>query len=753
MSRCLSPRRQAAALAFLALLTASPGWSQNAEESAFDAHLSAEDQRGWIERLASGPNHVGSAHNLANAEFLLASFREWGWDARIETFDVLYPTPIATRIELIAPERMVLGGQEPAVPGDPGAPDASDTLPPYVAYQGDGDVTADLVYVNYGTADDYAALARRGIDVRGKVVIARYGRIWRGLKPKIALEHGAIGCIIYSDPADDGFARGAVYPDGGSRPPAGVQRGSVSDVTLYPGDPLTPGEPSVDGIARLDRFEAATIVQIPTLPISYADALVLLSRLGGRVAPSTWRGALPITYRLGGDETVQVRLAVTSDWATHRVNNVIAVLPGAARPDEWVIRGNHFDAWNFGAWDPMSGMASMMSEAKAMGAMVRDGWRPGRTIVYTAWDGEEPGMLGSTEWAEFHAEELRAKGVIYINTDSNGRGILYGGGNPDYQQLLTDVAGDVPDPETDVSIAARRRASLRVGAADGSPFIDPAAVAAAETGEDVVLFAAGAGSDHTAFAHFVGLPVLGVGFGGENESGGIYHSIYDNYRQWVLYGDPGLEYGVALSQVVGRLVLRTADAETSPQRFGPVATTLAGYLTELKRWSEQTRVNSTRRQALIADGSFVAASDPAQPVAPPADEPGAPMVVLTRLEAAIERLRVAAEAYDAALAEHGDALPLSRRGDLNASLRDIDQLLLDDRGLPGRSWYRNLTVAPGRFDGYGATTFPGIREAMEDGRVEDADTFVERIAAAIDAYSARLGVARSILIEPTGTGS
>ena len=715
-----------------------------ATEAALDAGISAEDQRGWIERMASAPNHVGSPHNRANAEFLLAQFREWGWDARIETFDVLYPVPISTRIELIEPQRIPLGGQEPTIEGERDHPD---TLPPYVAYQGDGDVTADLVYVNYGLPDDYAALKRRGIDVRGKIVIARYGGGWRGLMPKLAQENGAVGCIIYSDPADDGYARGSTYPEGGARPERGVQRGSVSDVTLYPGDPLTPGTASEPGVKRLKRANAESIMKIPTLPISWGDARELLSRLGGPVAPRSWRGALPFTYRMGGQNKLRVRLAVKSAWKNQPVNNVIAELKGKRQPDEWVIRGNHFDAWNFGAWDPLAGMAAMMSEAKALGALAKTGWRPGRTIVYTAWDGEEPSMLGSTEWAEKHADELRAKAVVYINTDSNGRGFLISGGTTSYQQLVNSIAADVTDPQTGTTVGKRRRAGIRAGAFDGTGFADDATKQAAERGEDIPLAALGAGSDFVAFTHHLGVPTIYLGFGGEFE-GGIYHSIYDNYRQFVTYTDPGLKYGVTAAQVVGRAVLRIADAETPPQKFGDFATALAGYLAEIRRMADKQRSDDEKRGRLIADNVFALASDPQNPVGAPVPVISTPPIDFAMLEQAIERLRTVSTSFDSAYEAKGSTLSSADRQKLNSWLRSIDHLLLDNRGLPGRPWYRNLIAAPGRFTGYTAKTLPGVREAIEERRFDDAVTYIERTANALNAYSDRLKMAGELFVSP-----
>ncbi len=714
-------------------------------ERSFDASISSQDQLDWLKQMSSEPNHVGSPHDKANAEFMLAKFKEWGWDAHIERFDVLYPTPISTTVEMIAPEHIVLGGQEPAVAGDDTSGNTANALPPYVAFQGDGDITAPLVYVNYGMPDDYKALARRGIDVKGKIAIARYGVGWRGLKPKLAQEHGAIGAIIYSDPADDGYGQGDVYPKGGARNPNGVQRGSVADMTTYPGDPLTPGIGSVPGAKRLTRAEAKTILKIPVLPMSYGDALKLLQRLGGPIAPPAWHGALPITYHMGGDAAVTVHLAVKSDWSQKPVYDVIAMLKGSRYPDQWVLRGNHHDGWVFGASDPLSGNVAMMSEAKALGALWAQGWRPARTIVYTGWDAEEPMLLGSTEWAEQHAAELKAKGVIYINTDGNGRGFLGAEGSHDYQHLVNSVAADVIDPETGATVAARSRAAVRVGAYDKTGRMDDAALAAAEKGGDLPIGPLGSGSDYSAYLQHLGLPALNIGFGGEEESGGVYHSIYDSYHHMTTFDDPGLKYGAALSKTVGRLVLRVADADTPPQRFGDFATTVATYLTEVKKLAEDRRAQDRKREKLLTDDAFRLASDPLKPVAAPAMEARTPYIELATLEDAVDRLSTAATAYDAAYADKGAAIDPARRTRLNTQLRDIDQLLLDERGLPGRPWYKNLIYAPGRFTGYGAKTLPGVREAIEERRFDDANVYAGRTAKVLNDYAARLDAARATI--------
>ena len=580
----------ASVLAIASVAIAAPPATQAAREAVFDAALSAADQTAWLKDMASAPNHVGSPHDKANAEATLAKFKAWGWDAHIEQFDVLYPTPISTTVELTAPEHIVLGGQESPVPGDATSNNLAGALPPYVAFQGDGDVAADLVYVNYGLPDDYRALERRGISVKGKIAIARYGGGWRGLKPKLAQEHGAVGCIIYSDPADDGYDKGDPYPKGGMRPPQSVQRGSVADMTTFPGDPLTPGIGAVPGAKRLARADAPTILKIPVLPMSYGDATKLFAALGGPFAPDVWHGALPLAYHIGGDGKTLVHLAVKSDWSQKPLYDVVATMKGSKFPDQWVVRGNHHDGWVFGAADPLSGNVAMLGEAKALGELAKTGWRPARTIVYVSWDGEEPMLLGSTEWAEQHAAELQAKAVIYINTDGNGRGFLGAEGSHDWQHLVNQVAADVRDPQTGVSVGKRWRARILANAYDKRGSTDDVAVAAAEKGDDLPIGPLGSGSDYSAYLQHLGLPALNIGYGGESESGGVYHSAYDSYDHFTKFDDPGLAYGVTLSQTVGRLVLRIADSDTPPQRFGDFADTVARYLTEVKKLADERRV-------------------------------------------------------------------------------------------------------------------------------------------------------------------
>ena len=712
-------------------------------EARFDAGVSSADQLAWLKDMSSEPNQVGSPHDKANAEATLAKFKSWGWDAHIETFQVLYPTPISTTVEMVAPDKIVLGGQEPAVAGDDTSANTASALPPYVAFQGDGDVTGDLVYVNYGMPDDYKALARRGIDVKGKIVIARYGVGWRGLKPKLAQDHGAIGCIIYSDPADDGYGEGDPYPLGGARPAGGVQRGSVADMPLYPGDPLTPGIAATANAKRLKRADAPTILKLPVLPMSYGDAVQLLQRLGGPVSPGPWHGGLPIAYHIGGNGGVSVHLAVKSEWSLKPIYDVIAMLRGSRYPDRWVIRGNHHDGWVFGASDPLSGNVAMLSEAKALGQLWKGGWRPARTIVYASWDAEEPMLLGSTEWAEAHAAELKQKAAIYINTDGNGRGFLYAQGSHPFQHLVNAAAADVMDPETGASVADRLRAAIRVRAYDKTGHVEDATLAAAEKGGDVPIGPLGSGSDYSAYIQHLGLPALNIGFGGEDESDGVYHSVYDSYHHMTTFDDPGLKYGAALSKLIGRIVLRVADADLPVQRYGDFADTVSGYLGEVKKLNEDRRTEDRKREKLLRDGAFRLASDPLKPVGPAAADPRTPHVELAALEDAVDDLKEAATAFDKALADRGTALSPVVRAKLDGQLRDIDQLLLDDRGLPDRPWYRNLVYAPGRFTGYGAKTLPGVREAIEERRFADGTVYAGRTAKVLRDYAARLDAARA----------
>jgi N-acetylated-alpha-linked acidic dipeptidase len=741
------------ASAFAAAPSGPPPQDQKAIEKSFDAAIDPNEMRDWLKTLAAEPNHVGSPHDKANAEFILGLFKKFGWDAHIETFNVLYPTPVSETVELLGPKPFKATLQEPNIPGDTTSRSKQPALPAYLEYQGDGDVTAPLVYVNYGMRDDYKALARLGVDVKGKIVIARYGGGWRGLKPLLAQMHGAVGCLIYSDPSDDGYAVDAAYPDGPARPPHGFQRGSVEDMPIYTGDPLTPGVGATANAKRLDRSQAPVILKIPALPISYADAQVLLSSMDGRVVSESWRGRLPITYRVGPSKA-PVHLMVKSDWSMKPIYDVIAMLKGSAYPDQWVVRGNHHDGWVYGGSDPLSGQIALLEEAKAMGELARHGWKPKRTIVYTSWDAEEPGLLGSTEWAETHGADLKKKAILYINSDSNARGFFGAAGNHDFEHFVNQVANDVTDPETHVSIGQRHRAKVRVDATEPKSH-DPEAVdrlkaeakIAADPHRDFPLDALGSGSDYSAFLEHLGVPALNIEFGEEGNSGGVYHSRYDTFEHHSRFVDPGFVYDALLAKTVGRLVLRAADADLPLQQAGDFADTLARYYGEVKKLANDKREAAEIQGKLVSDRTFQLTADPTKTSGPPLPLKPVPTFELAPLENALDRLKKSAKAYDDAFAKNAAKLAPDRRARLLGLMQSIDQTLAPDNvGLPGgRGWYKNLVYAPGRFTGYGAKTLPGVREAIEDERWDDANKYARLTADALNAYSARLDQATAVL--------
>ena len=719
----------------------------------FDASINPRELDGWMKLLAAEPNQVGSQHDKTNADWILKQFQNFGWDAHIETYRVLYPTPVSETLEIPnlngKPWKATL--QERPIPGDSSATAKQYALPAYLAYQGDGDVTAPLVYVNYGNVDDYKRLEQLGISVKGKIVIARYGSGWRGLKPKLAQEHGAIGCIIYSDPRDDGYSIEADYPKGPMRPPHGLQRGSVQDMTLYPGDPLTPGIGATKDATRLKIADARTILRIPAVPISYADAGVLMKALGGQVTPASWRGSLPITYRVGSGKEI-VHLAVKSNWSLKTIYDVIAVIKGSAYPDQWVVRGNHHDGWVFGASDPLSGQVALLSEAKAIGELMAGGWRPKRTIVYASWDAEEPGLLGSTEWVETHQDELQKKAVLYVNSDNNARGFLRVGGSQDIEHLVNWVAADLTDPETGVSIGQRRRAKLRTDALDPGAkekdHLKAVAKMAADPDRDVPIEGLGSGSDYSSFLQHLGVPALDVRFDDEGDSSGVYHSRYDTFEHHSRFVDPGFVYDVLLAKTIGRLVLRAADADLPVQRAGDFAGEISLYLTEVEKLAGDKREAAEIQAGMLRDRSFALAADPTKSSGMPTALEQVTKFDFAPLEDAARRLKASAKAYDDALAKNGANLPADRLARLQALMQDIDQALLSDVGLPGRPWYKNLIYAPGTLTGYGAKTLPGVREAIEQQRWADADRYIALTAGVLNAYSDRLDRATAVLNGP-----
>jgi N-acetylated-alpha-linked acidic dipeptidase len=684
--------------------------AQRDREQRYRAIPKPENLREYMRVISEEPHHAGSPGSRKVAEYVLAKFKEWGLNAEIEEHEALIPFPTERSLALVAPEMYQATLQEPRVEADKDSADANQ-LPTFNAYSADGDVTGELVYVNYGTPEDYEELEKLDIDVKGRIVIARYGRSWRGIKPKVAAEHGAIGCLIYSDPRDDGFFQGDVYPTGPYRPDQGVQRGSVMDMPVYPGDPLTPGWGSERGGRKLDRAESATLMKIPVLPISYGDALPLLRNLGGPVAPEGWRGALPATYHVGAGPA-RVRLKLAFDWQVRPLYNVIARIEGAELPDQWILHGNHHDAWVNGASDPTSGNVALMETARSLGELLKTGWRPKRTIILASWDGEEWGLLGSTEWAEKHAEDLDRNAVVYINTDSTGKGWLSMGGSHSLQAFLNEVARDVPDPRkgADSVLDARRKRNIEQARTESDK-------ARARQG-DVRLEALGSGSDYTAFLDHLTIASLNLGFGGDG-SGGVYHSVYDSFHWFTTFSDGDFSHSAALSRVAGTALLRLADADVLPFEFRGTATTLRDYVDEIEKLEGAASIDFSRLRTAITQ--VAAAAD--------------------TYEVAVKRLT----ALDAkSLAEAGPDLD-----ELNRILYSTERAFSHAPGLPRREWFKHLAYAPGFYTGYGVKTLPAIREAIEQRQLEEARTFVPIVASALARLAEEINRATDIANELT----
>ncbi|MGO8792670.1 MAG: transferrin receptor-like dimerization domain-containing protein [Terriglobia bacterium] len=700
-------------------------------ETKFRALPDPANLRSYMQRLSARPHHVGTEYDRANAEWILSLFQQWGWDAHIENFDVLFPTPKERLVELVAPTHFKATLEEPTVAADPTSGQHAEQLPTYNAYSADGDVTAPLVYVNYGTPEDYEQLERLGVSVKGAIVISRYGMSWRGIKPTVAAEHGAVGCIIYSDPHEDGYFRGDVFPGGAWRPLEGVQRGSVMDMVLYPGDPLTPGVGATKDAKRLPLSEAKTITKIPVLPISYGDAQPLLAALRGPVAPEAWRGSLAITYHVGPGPA-QVHLKVKANWDIKPLDVVVGRIPGATSPDEWIVRGNHQDAWVNGAEDPISALVDEMEEARSMGELRKQGWKPRRTIVYCVWDGEEEGLLGSTEWGETHADELRQHAAVYLNTDGTGRGYLGVEGSHTLEKFMNGVARDIEDPETKLSVWKRRQLHQ---IANGTP----EERAEARTRPDWRLAALGSGSDYTVFLDHLGIASLDLSFGGE-DGGGIYHSIYDDFYWYTHFSDADFKYGRALAQTVGTAVLRLADSELLPFDFTAFADTIHTYSEQLKKLLKDKQDAVHERNQELDEGIFTATNDPKEPLVPPAREDPPPYLNFAPLENAEDALTHSAARYQKALekAEANGAAALAHASlqQVNQTLIESERRLTDPDGLPGRPWFKHQIYAPGFYTGYGVKTLPAAREAIEQKKWKEADAALVEIGKILDAESA-----------------
>ena len=492
------------------------------------------------------------------------------------------------------------------------------------------------------------------------------------------------------------------------------------DMVIYPGDPSTPNYASVDGAPRVDHNNAENLLKIPVLPISYSDAAPLLQDMAGPVAPKSWRGGLPFTYHIGPSKS-KVHLKLDFDWKLRPAYNVIAMIQGSQYPDQWVIRGNHHDAWVNGANDPVSGMAAELEEAFAIGAMVKSGWKPKRTLVYCAWDAEEQGLMGSVEWVEEHAASLQAKAVAYINSDGNGRGFLGAEGSHAFTGLITDISKSIQDPQTGVTIFERQRANRATEATTTA------------TKKEILnsttypLGAMGSGSDYSSFIQHVGVPSLNIGFGGENE-GGEYHSIYDSYDHYSKYKDPGFAYGVTLAQTAGRAALRLSEADALPFDFTALHKTVKGYIAELMNNVEQMREKAKVENELVNTKAYAVAADPTEGLKLPTLVEEVPYVDFASILNALTRLEKSAEQVEQ-IKVNADAQKLAA---INAKIYAAEQTLLMTKGLPRRPWYKHSLYAPGFYTGYGVKTIPGVREAIEQKDWSETRIQIEEVAAAIN---------------------
>lgn len=699
---------------------------QRQMEGQFDGLIDSAEMDRWLKDFSSEAHHVGSPKSKENAEAIADLLRSWNYDVEIAEYEVLFPEPVTRELELVAPNRFTASLTEDPVASDASTSNTDNLLPPYNAFSIGGEVEADLVFVNYGTPADYELLERYGISVAGKIALSKYGGSWRGIKPKLAGEMGAVGTLIYSDPADDGYGPGDVYPDGPYKNDSGVQRGSVMDMPTYPGDVLTPGVGATGDVNRLSRDDAPTITQIPVLPISYRDALPLLKAMGGAVAPEEWRGGLPITYHLGPGPA-RVRLKLEFDWKMVTAYNVIARMEGTDMPEQWIIRGNHHDGWNHGAADPLSGIVAMLAEAKAVSRLAELGYPPARTIVYAAWDAEEPGLIGSTEWAEHHAGELQEHAVAYLNTDGNGRGFVNVGGSHVLERFFNEVMRDVEDPQTGVSVQERRRANLRINGNSQKIRNE------ARDRSDLRISPLGSGSDYTPFLQHLGIASANIGFGGHS-GGGSYHTMYDTYEHYTKWIDPGLVYGRTLAQFAGRATLRLANAPRLPFDFQGFTDNVASYIDEIEALADGMRDKTATDNQDIREGVYGIILDPTKSFGPPLPKPEVPHFNFAPLKNALARLKNSADAYQI-LTTSG--APASAHH--NYLLYTSERELIREEGLTGRPWYKHHIYAPGFYTGYGVKTIPGVREAIEQRQYDQVAGQIEIAADVLTSLTLRLG--------------
>ena len=670
--------------------------TQRQREEQFRAVPSAANAREELRRLTAEAHLAGSPEDYATAIYVRDQMRSFGLNSDLREYQVLLPSPRTPSIlELIAPRRERLQVREDVVPEDPTS-SSKKIVPLFNGYGASGDLTAPLVYVNYGLPPDYEALKKAGVDVKGKIAIARYGNSFRGVKAKVAEDNGAIGLIIYSDPADDGYAQGDVYPKGPWRPDSSAQRGSVQFLFIYPGDPLTPGTPAIPGTPRLKKEQALNLPHIPVQPISYGDAQRLLKPLRGPARPKGFQGGLPFTYHVGGTSDVRVHLKTDIEFATKTIWNVITRIDGSVEKDRWVVLGNHRDAWVFGAVDPNSGTTAMLELGRGLGQLMRSGWKPRRSIILGSWDAEEQGLIGSTEWVEENAAELREKAVAYLNVDVAVSGANFSASSvPSMWKLIRAAAQDVRDPKTGKSLYEAWRNRVREAAPESELF-DTNGNEKPSTPPRIG--ALGSGSDYTPFLQHLGVPSLDMGFGGDY---GVYHSAYDSFYWMAHFGDPTFQYHVAAAQIWGTITLRIADAEGLPLDYTDYASQLREFVNETKRLAVRRKLGD----------SFDAKS------------------LLNAVDDFAEEAARIDKRRRSEVSAGGDSIARLQR--INDALMQVERALIDDRGLTGRTWFKHQIYAPGFYTGYAALPLPDLRQAIEDGRAAEASEAANRVTEAI----------------------
>lgn len=672
----------------------NPG-EELALESRFLAVPDPKLAEAHLRTLTQAPHIAGSPEDKATADYVAQKFREAGLDTEIVEYRVWLNYPAEISVDVIAPPDVSMHGPtREHVDGDPFQDDPRVVMP-FNGMSPSGDVEAEVVYANYGSPEDFQKLERMKVDVRGKLVLVRYGQNFRGVKAFVAQEHGAAGLLIYSDPYDDGWHRGDKYPRGPWRPDTGVQRGSIGYMFEFAGDPTTPGiasVPSLPDSKRIAPEQSAQMPKIPTTPLSYKDAWPILEHLGGEDAPRDWQGALPFTYHVGPGP-VKVKMHLKQDYQFRTIWDVIGRVRGSQFPDEWVVAGNHRDAWVYGAVDPNSGTASMLEAVHGLGELLKSGWKPKRTIVIGSWDAEEFGLVGSTEWGEQHAAEL-AGAAAYFNMDVAVSGPKFGASSvPSLKQFLRDITMQVSAPTGGTVYEAWRKASETAGEqgpqqeASGGTYRPPAAQAKL----DVPVGDLGSGSDYTVFLQHLGVPSTDVGSTG---SYGVYHSAFDDFAWFKKLGDPDFKYEQEMARVYGLEVLRMADADVLPYDYEEYGKEIAAY------------IDAARKQA---DAEFAG------------------------------RAPNFAEAAEAARHfEQAGAKMLSRQekvpndpARINQTLRDVERALLIPDGLPHRAWYHHAIYAPGEYTGYAAVVIPGVNEAIDKHDAERTRQQLAVLAAAL----------------------